>query len=234
MLRRAGGDLAAGNQGLISDGAHEPSSDYHYFFRTKAQADYHELSYSSVRARREPASQNLPDPSAGLRMASDYGGDMHTAILSLVLGLSPPSTSPRAFDVSDTEIKHGADSIHLAAFAVDGDQSAEVVIWADTKARVHVDANFADGLYLSALVNRDGELLAIESDQPEEAAKRMTAIGDFIGINDPQESEVMCLAGVIAASGCVVGNIIGCMGGGLLISCHCLPLLGDYPPGCGW
>jgi hypothetical protein len=91
---------------------------------------------------------------------------MHTAtaILSLlVLSPAPASTSP-PFDVSDAETEYGERSIHLATFDADGDQSAELVVWADSDNRVRMNADFADGLYLSALVNSDGELVAIESD----------------------------------------------------------------------
>src|SRR5262245_42556670 len=154
---------------------------------------------------------------------------MTTAILSLVLGLTPPATSPSVFDVSDAEIELGERSLHLSTFDADGDQSAEVVLWADNHDRVHMDANFADGLYVSALVSKRGELLAIESGNPEETVERMTAIGEFLGVDQPQEGEMQCLASVVAASGCLVGNMIGCIPGSIGIACYCLPLLGDYP-----
>ena len=65
----------------------------------------------------------------------------------------------------------------------------------------------------------------------------MTAIGDFIAIEKPplESRELWCLGSVVAAAGtCLVGNMFGCVPASIGIVCNCLPLVGDYPPGCGY
>jgi hypothetical protein len=128
----------------------------------------------------------------------------------------------------------GAESVQLSVFDQDGDQSAAVVVWLEPTRRRHIDMDFADGLYLSIVFDPGGEPTTVSNDY-EEAAVRMAAIGEFIAVETtPLESgEWWCAASVIGASTCFVGNMVACMPASIGVACNCLPLLGDCPPGCG-
>jgi hypothetical protein len=160
---------------------------------------------------------------------------MTPTIIALALALAPIDRAPAAFDVADVEVVTGADAVYISTFDEDGDQSAAVVVWFGPQGQQHVDVDFADGLYLSITFDDDGEPMVTSNDHGEVAA-RMTAIGDFIAIEKPplESRELWCLGSVVAAGSCLVGNMLGCIPASIAVACNCLPLVGDYPPGCGY
>jgi hypothetical protein len=162
---------------------------------------------------------------------------MYTAQVIVAALLAAPTSTPTAeFDVSDTEVTFGAESMHVAAFDAVGEQSGEVVIWSDGDSPIRLDANFADGLYVVLRVDGDGHIVEIESPDPGEAVRRMATIGDVAALHDPDatKGEAMCYAGLIgAAAGIFTGNIPTVMVAGFIISCNCLPIVNGTPtPGC--
>jgi hypothetical protein len=166
-----------------------------------------------------------------------------TIITTVALAVTTPSTPtpPRArFDVSDVEVSTGSRSTHWATFDADGDQSGELVVWADADNQLHLDANFADGLYMSALVDSEGGgIVHRESDNAAEVVERLTAIGAFLDSAPPGSTEegreLWCLGSVVLASSCLGGAVIPCVGGAIGVVCNCMPLWekGYTPPGCG-
>jgi hypothetical protein len=151
----------------------------------------------------------------------------------------PPSPPARTFEVADVEVSIGTRSAHWATFDADGDQSGEVVVWADADNQIRLDANFADGLSMSALVDPEsGELVDLGSDNPHEIAGRLTKISGFLedepGITEGRE--LLCLGSAVLATTCLAGAWIPCVGGSIGVVCNCLPLWekGYEPPGCGY
>jgi hypothetical protein len=154
--------------------------------------------------------------------------------VALAPSQTPTPTPNPAFEVSDLESGLGADTMHLATFDAGGDQSGEVSITSDGRS---LDATFADGLTLAVTVNGDGEIVELNSEDPAEAMRRMTAIRDFdLAAIDPDatKGEVMCYAGLVGAGAAILtGNIAGVMVSGFIISCNCLELVNGTPtPGC--
>jgi hypothetical protein len=166
----------------------------------------------------------------------------HTIITTVALAVTSPSTPtstpPARFDVSDVEVSTGSRSTHWATFDGEGDQSGEVVVWVDADSQLHLDANFADGRYMSALVDSEGQgIVDLESDNAAEVAGRITEIRAFLDSDPPGSTEgreLWCLASVVLATTCVGGSFVGCVGGGVGIVCNCMPLWeeGYTPPGC--
>jgi hypothetical protein len=161
-------------------------------------------------------------------------------ILSWVLAAAPESpTPPRAdFDVADVEVSTGPNSTQLATFDADGDQSGEIVVWADADNQIRLDANFADGRYLSARVDSEGRMVDLESDSATEVADRLSEVGAFLHAEPPVSTagrELWCVASFAAAVTCVGGNVLGCLVAGPGLVCNCMPLWekGYTPPGCG-
>jgi hypothetical protein len=96
-----------------------------------------------------------------------------------------------------------------------------------------LDAQFSDGVYLSVTII-DGRL-QVESSDPDTAAARIGLLHDYLAEQDPQASELGCLAGAIGVVGCVTGNVLACMMGSIAVACNCLPLIDDEiesVPGC--
>jgi hypothetical protein len=170
---------------------------------------------------------------------------LNTIITTVALAVMSPSTPtstpppPARFVVSDVEINTGPISTHWATFDSEGDQSGEVVIWTDADNHVRLDANFADGLSISSLIDSEGKIVELESDNTAEIVERLAVIGDFLHREPPSGTaegrELWCYGSVFAAVGCVTGNIFLCVGGSIGIVCNCMPLWEDgyVPPGCG-
>jgi hypothetical protein len=169
-----------------------------------------------------------------------------TTAVALAVTLTSPSATtgtppapPAHFDVADVEVSTGNRSAHWATFDADGDQSGEVVIWADADNQIRLDANFADGRYFSGRVDGEGHMVGLESDDVTETVERVTKIRDFLYLDPPSETagrELLCMASVVVAATCIGGSVAGCVVGGAGIVCNCMPLWekGYEPPGCGY
>jgi hypothetical protein len=168
-----------------------------------------------------------------------------TIITTVALAVTSPSTPtptpPARFDVSDVEVSTGSHSTHWASFDTEGDQSGELVVWVDVDNQVHLDANFADGLSMSALVDSEtGSFIDLDSENGTEVVERLTEIGAFLHRETPGGTdgrELLCYVSAAVAITCVVpGNFLGCVTGGAGIVCNCMPLWekGYEPPGCGY
>jgi hypothetical protein len=161
-----------------------------------------------------------------------------TVALAVTSPSTPTSTTPARFDVSDVEVSTGSRSTHWATFDADGEQSGEVVVWVDTDNQLHLDATFADGRYMSALVDSEG-IVDPESDNAHEVVGRLSKISAFLDGEPPgstQGRELLCYASAVLAATCLTGNLLGCVGGGAGVVCNCMPLWeeGYEPPGCGY
>jgi hypothetical protein len=162
-----------------------------------------------------------------------------TVALAVMSPSTPTSTPPARFDVSDIEVSTGSRSTHWATFDAEGDQSGEVVVWVDADNQLHLDANFADGLYMSALVDSEGGgIVDPESYNAAEVVERLSKISAFLDPEPPPGStegtELLCYASAVLAATCLTGNLLGCVGGGAGVVCNCMPLWekGYIPPGC--
>lgn len=103
------------------------------------------------------------------------------------------------FDVSDIEVDLGTDTMHIATFDANGDQSGEVSISSDGR---ELEVTFADGLYLTALTARANEryeIVELESPDTAEVSWRMAAVRDF-----DLAAFVDHYGGLIGAAGAVV------------------------------
>lgn len=153
---------------------------------------------------------------------------MHAQIITLALALAPSSPTPtdRAppFEVADVEIEQVDNAAHLATYDAEGENTATLSVWVDEDGRTHLDADFADGLYLSATV--DGEEVTIESPNAVEVAARAEAIEDWMSTNHPQGKPwVPCAIGVVST---VVGLAHANPWTLLTVyatTCTCLPVL---------
>ena len=159
---------------------------------------------------------------------------MITMASMLTLVPPNPTPTPESFDVSDVEITSGPDSIQWSTFDANGDQSGEILIASDGETGATLDATFADGLYLVAIIDAEGRIVDADSPDAREVFERLTAVTDIDAAHgDDPHSEVMCYAGLLAAGSCFIGAILPCMGSGFVISCHCLPIVNGTPtPGC--
>lgn len=147
---------------------------------------------------------------------------MYEKIITMVLATAPSLPTDRAppsFDVADIDVETSDASTSLIAYGSDGEVAAEIVVWIDSDNRRRLDANFADGLYLTAV--RDGGQVSVESNDSAEVADRVAVLETVL----PQvtEQEVMeCALGIIGlAGGCGFGGALGCMGGaaGFAMTC---------------
>jgi hypothetical protein len=149
-----------------------------------------------------------------------------TAILSSILALDPTSTSPPMFDVADAEVVIGNNSAHLLAYDSEAEVSAEIIVWVDGDDRQHLDAVFADGLYMSTTI--DGESVVIETDDSAEVSARAEAITDWLAGDPGAQGRTWLECGaktLLAAGTCASLAAIFCVGGTVLAVCECLPLL---------
>jgi hypothetical protein len=111
--------------------------------------------------------------------ARRYEGSMQTAvtILSWVLANAPdPTTTGPPPPPTRVDVEHTDDSIHVLAYDAEGDVTAEVVEWWNG-ADIRIDANFPDGVYLSATVRAEDDV-TIESNDPAAVSERNEKIPD--------------------------------------------------------
>lgn len=166
---------------------------------------------------------------------------MHTGIAAILLATAPASTpntpSDRAaFEVADAEVVKVDNAAHLVTFDSDGESTATLSVWVDGEGRHHLDADFSDGLYMSAVT--DGENVTIDSPDSAEVAARAHAIDRWIGENGQHASwrEWGACAGHLALAVVECPHPLGVVGCGLGIVgayCHCGPLINeeiDCPP----
>lgn len=153
-------------------------------------------------------------------------------IFSWVLAVAPPATTPfDAASVSHIEVVSANEATEVLVHDEAGEISATLVIWIDSDERVRLDADFADGLYLSAAVV-DGEDPVIESNNRAQVAERMATImghADELGFPDGGTMSASiggCGWGVIStAAACAAVRPIFCVVGGVITACNCLPLI---------
>jgi hypothetical protein len=153
-----------------------------------------------------------------------------TTILATVLSTQPPPTraAPNKVDVEHTD-----DSIHVMAYDSDGDVAAEIVEWWDG-ADIRIDANFPDGVYLSATVRGENDV-TIESNDPAAVSERIAAVEDILANTPTGANKWLCAAEVLAAAiACgTAGGPVGagaCALGALLVACACIPLVDEKIP----
>jgi hypothetical protein len=165
---------------------------------------------------------------------------MHTPIIALLLTLTSepsasatpsqsadPISSPDArFDVTTAEVETWDSSSHLITYDGEGEVSASLVIWSDSSGQLRFDANFADGVHLSAV--RVGDDIQIESDDPTEVAARVAAIDDYLaGTGEQMPVGWLSCAAKTAATAyyCATVNPVLCLSGTVLAACDCVPLI---------
>jgi hypothetical protein len=165
---------------------------------------------------------------------------MYTPIIALALALTsdptPPASMPPLSDapggksvdfvVDRAEVQTWDNSSHLLTYDADGEVTASLVIWADESGKLRFDADFADGVRLSAVIV--GEKVEIESDDANEVIARVEAIDDYLTTNDEQlkGSWLTCAAKTAAtAFYCASANAVLCISGTVIAACDCIPLI---------
>src|SRR5688572_29216326 len=95
-----------------------------------------------------------------------------TITMASVLTLAPPNPTPtltpESFDVSDVEIASGPDSIQWSTFDASGDQSGAILLASDGENGATLEATFADGLYLVAIIDAEGRIVDVDSPDARE------------------------------------------------------------------
>lgn len=156
---------------------------------------------------------------------------MLTTPLALALMLAPTVPPDRApFDVSDAELVTVDDVVHVVTYDAEGEQTAALSVWLDDDGRTHLDADFADGLYLSVVT--DGEDVTVDSPDSVEVAARAEAISAWVGENGQQASwREYAACGLHVALAVVECSpplvVVGCGFGLVGTYCHCAPLLSE-------
>jgi hypothetical protein len=155
-------------------------------------------------------------------------------LLSWVLAVAP--ATPTDFDtrVSDIEVVTANDAAEVLVYDGAGEVSAVLVIWIDSEQRVRLDADFADGLYLSTVV--DGEDPVIESNNRAVVAERLSTIMDNTSaLDDVAPDDGTTTAGIGGCAWSAIGTASACAGvrpifcvvGAAVMACNCLPLIVD-------
>jgi hypothetical protein len=153
----------------------------------------------------------------------------HAILLTATIGGTPTDIAPP----NSVDVEHSDDSIHVLAYDADGDVTAEIVEWWDG-ADIRIDANFPDGVYLSATVRGEDDI-TIESNDPAVVSERIAAVEDILASTPTGASKWLCAAEVLAAgfTCATVGGPAGagaCALGALLVSCACIPLIAKDVP----
>jgi hypothetical protein len=163
---------------------------------------------------------------------------MNTPIIALALALIPNEPTPASqppvqdappgmsvqFDVESADLETGKDSSHLLTYGPDGEVNASLVIWSDPAGKLRFDADFADGLHLSAVIIDDK--VEIDSDDAAEVIARVEAIDDYLTIaNDHLAGSWLTCAAKTAATAfyCASANPVLCLSGTVLAACDCIP-----------
>jgi hypothetical protein len=156
-----------------------------------------------------------------------------STIISWVLAVGPQATTPYDTSVSDIDVASANETTEVLVYDEAGEVFATLVIWIDADGRVRMDADFADGHYLSVAVV-DGEEPAIESSDRAQVAERLSTIMDNANALDDlsldggttSASIGGCAWGVISTAGaCAAVRPIFCVVGGVIAACNCLPLI---------
>jgi hypothetical protein len=168
---------------------------------------------------------------------------MLTPIIAFALAFTsnpttPPSKKPPSSDappgmsvnfvVDRAEVETWDNSSHLLTYDADGEVTASLVIWSDETGQLRFDADFADGVRLSAVIV--DEKVQIESDDKDkvEVVARVAAINDYLNSGDEQlkGSWLTCAAKTAAtAFYCASANPVLCLSGTVLAACDCVPLI---------
>jgi hypothetical protein len=144
-------------------------------------------------------------------------------ILATALSATPP--------LARAEVEHGPDSTHVLAFDTNEDVAAEVVVWHVDHRHIRIDALFPDGLTLSAQVAVSGDVVSIDSDDPQVVAGRLSAVDDLLagGLADGalEGSWLKCAAyAAITAFELAHASPIA-VPTAILAACECLPEIVD-------
>lgn len=158
-----------------------------------------------------------------------------TATLTAVLTHNSPARAPTEDNVKPhrVDVEHTDDSIHVLAYDADGEVTAEVVEWWDG-ANIRLDANFPDGVYLSATVRGENDV-TIDGSDPAAVSERLAVVEDLLANTETGTNKWICAMEVLAA-GIACGTAAGPVGvgacalGALAVSCACIPLFDEKIP----
>jgi hypothetical protein len=164
---------------------------------------------------------------------------MYTPIIAIAIALTSVPTPPPSkkapppppgmsvnFVVDRAEVEQWDNSSHLITYDADGEVTASLVIWSDESGQLRFDADFADGLRLSAVIV--DEEVQIESDDSAEVVARVAAIDGYLKSGDEhlKGSWLTCAAKTAAtAFYCASANPVLCLSGTVLAACDCVPLI---------
>jgi hypothetical protein len=166
---------------------------------------------------------------------------MYTPILVLALALPPepplpPPSTPTLPDappgksvplvVERAEVEKWDNSSHLLTYDADGEVTASLVLWAEPSGTLHFDADFPDGLRLSAVII--GDEVQIDSEDAAEVVARVEMIDDYLSSSqDHLEGSWLTCAAKTAATAyyCATINPVLCLSGTVLAACDCIPLI---------
>jgi hypothetical protein len=158
-----------------------------------------------------------------------------TTTITAALTLTTPAPLPTAElgPPNSVDVEHTDDSIHVLAYDPDGEVTAEIVEWWDG-ADIRIDANFPDGVYLSATVRGEDDV-TIESNDPAAVSEHLVAVEDLLANTPAGANKWICAAEVLAAGAAcaAAAGPVGvgvCALGALLVSCACIPLIDEKIP----
>jgi hypothetical protein len=145
-----------------------------------------------------------------------------TLTLTAVIMAPPLDVAPPSF--ARVEMHSTPESFHVIAYDAHGDETAEIVLWDDGQGVLHLDSNFADGLYCTSEI-ADGAEVTHCSD-PDAAAARIAEISALLdrGPAPHAISKGWLCAGelFLTAAACVTGHAIPCVVGSVAMACACI------------
>jgi hypothetical protein len=158
----------------------------------------------------------------------------HSLVLLAALLASPAdeSINPNAYDYAQVVEAHRSEQdVEIHVLDSEGKIEAVLVITiaeTGTGAQIRLEADFADGLYMSSSATPNSEP-QIESNNAAVVEERLTAILDLQKDPDSTQSSIggCGWAAVGAAAGCIAVQFIFCTIGSIVAACECLPELVD-------
>jgi hypothetical protein len=147
-----------------------------------------------------------------------------TTIFSWALAVAPPSPA-ESFAVDDIEVDTTAKSVQLTTYDSEGEVSGEIVTWIDGDGRVRLDANFADGEWMST--STDGERDTTSSSDAAKVSERMSLIQDVLHEMDSTAGWGACALHAVDTAISCTAAVLWCPVAATIMACECLPEIID-------
>jgi hypothetical protein len=139
-------------------------------------------------------------------------------ILSWALAVAPAPIASEPFSIDDVEFYDSGNAVELVIYDLEGEVTAELVLWTDLGERTRLEVNFADREWMFVDVN--GAIVAMASSDTERMIRRLGQVADVLDEIGVTDDWGMCIvyAAELAAS-CEAGDIISCMAAAVHFAC---------------